>query len=64
MPDRRADELNAILSELDAAVAARFDKPQSVRRARQDESARDGTGLRGVVAAALRWFSRSPTQRR
>jgi hypothetical protein len=63
-PDHRADELNALLKDLDAAVTARFDKPQGVRRARQAESAPDGTGLRGIVAAALRWFRRSPTRQR
>jgi hypothetical protein len=63
-PDPRADELNRVLTELDAAVAARFDKPQSIRRARHEDGARHRTGLSAVVAAALRWLGRSPAQPR
>jgi hypothetical protein len=53
--------LDALASDLDRAVAARFDKSQRIRRARQHESARHGARLSDVVAAALRWFRRPPS---
>jgi len=62
-PDPRADELNTLLTELDAAVA-RFDKPQSTRRVRREDGAGHGTRLSAVLAAARRWLRRAPAQPR
>jgi hypothetical protein len=68
--DPLADELAALLGELDTAIAARFAESRSqVVQRRRVEATPPRTGLRGVVAVARRWFgrgrrasSRSPVQ--
>jgi hypothetical protein len=52
-----AAQLAALLQEIGPAVAARFEEPRCRRR----EARAPGrpTGLRGAVAAALRWFGRA-----
>lgn len=54
-----ADELAALLAELDTAIAARFaeSRSQAVQR-RRAEATPPRTGLRGMVAVARRWFGR------
>jgi hypothetical protein len=54
-----ADELAALLAELDTAIAARFaeSRSQAVPR-RRAEATPPRTGLRGVVAVARRWLGR------
>jgi len=55
--ERLAGELAGVLSDLDAAIAARFGQPSGRARSRHREDPRpERPRLRGMVAAALRWF--------
>jgi hypothetical protein len=59
-PDPLADELAALLAELDTAIAARFSESRSqATHRRREETTPPRTRLRGVVAAARRWLSRA-----
>ena len=53
--DELGVELSGLLGDIDAAIAARFQEPQRYERRR-----RRPPRLRGVVAAAFRWFGRAP----
>jgi hypothetical protein len=58
--DPLADELAALLAELDTAIAARFPESRTqVTHRRRAETAQPRTRLRGVVAAARRWLRRA-----
>jgi hypothetical protein len=57
-PGSRADQLSELLSEIDAAIRARFTDAQrrETKRWRRDATERRA-GLRGVAAATLRWLA-------
>ena len=59
-PETRDDlaiELSMLLSELDAAIAARLQEPRTHEgKRRREEVPPHRRRLRGVLSAAIRWF--------
>jgi hypothetical protein len=54
-----AGQLSAVLREIDAAIRARLPESPRLETARRPETDERAEGRRGVVAAALRWLTRS-----
>jgi hypothetical protein len=63
-----AEQLSALLRDIDAAIRARLPESGRPETARRSENAQHDEGRGGVVAAALRWLTRAsgdePTSRR
>lgn len=54
-----AGQLSAVLREIDAAIRARLPESTRLETVRPPETDEHAEGRRGVVAAALRWLTRS-----